>query len=60
MPASMFLFHLLPGVENPTENSEALGDSRAADAKVPGSLNDYYVESMTHELCLSVCLLDLV
>lgn len=46
VPASMFLFHLLPGVENPTENSEALGDSRAADAKVPGSLNDYYVESM--------------
>lgn len=46
VPASMFLFHLLPGVENPTENSEALGDSRAADAKVPGSLNGYYVESI--------------
>ena len=43
---SVFLVHLLPGVEDPTENSEAPGDSRAADAKVPGSLNDYYVESM--------------
>lgn len=46
MLVSVFLIHLLPGIDDPTENSEAPGDSRAADAKVPGSLKDYYVESM--------------